>query len=69
VPAVANRERIRDELHISAYVPPQLKRDLEVSARLNDRSLSGELRVALAHYLKRRLSQGVTTRAETGGVL
>ena len=51
---IANRERVREELHISAYVPPHLKRDLDVSARRNDRSLSGELRVALAHYLKSR---------------
>jgi hypothetical protein len=54
MPAVANRERVREELHISAYVPPHLKHELEVSARRNDRSLSGELRVALAHYLRSR---------------
>ena len=36
---------------ISAFVPPALRAELELRARENRRSLSGELREALAFYL------------------
>ena len=56
--AVATRERTRDDLHVSAYIPPELKHELLASARANDRSISGELRVALAHYLRSSSAEG-----------
>lgn len=36
--------------YVSAFVPPSLRERLEESAREHDRSLSGELRVALRQY-------------------
>jgi hypothetical protein len=37
--------------YVSAFIEPTLRRALEAAARLHDRSLSGELRVALRSYL------------------
>ena len=51
--AATAKDRVREDLHISAYVPSDLKHQLVASARANDRSLSGELRIALVHYLSR----------------
>jgi hypothetical protein len=36
--------------YVSAFLPPSLRERLEESAREHDRSLSGELRVALRQY-------------------
>jgi hypothetical protein len=36
--------------YVSAFIPPSLRERLEESAREHDRSLSGELRVALRQY-------------------
>jgi hypothetical protein len=37
--------------YVSAFIEPTLRRALEDAAREHDRSLSGELRVALRAYL------------------
>ena len=41
-----------DQDHVSAFVPPNVKAALEASAQRHDRSVNGELRVALRQYLE-----------------
>jgi hypothetical protein len=42
---------VRNTSHLSVFVPTQLREALELSARANERSLSGELRCALRAYI------------------
>lgn len=53
--------------YVSAFVPPSLRERLEEAAREHDRSLSGELRVALRAYLAEPEQRERITRS--GGVV
>jgi plasmid stability protein len=50
---------VRNTSHLSVFVPEHLREALELSARLHDRSLSGEVRQILWSYIGRDQSAGV----------
>jgi hypothetical protein len=51
---------------IAALVPPSMRADLERSAAANERTLSGEIRLALRQHLEPGGSSSFTRRPELG---